>query len=332
MQPQPESKIPIRVRESQRHAPVRRKVAAVLYGIWIAGFAIGGTFLGFTDKSEVTKEIIQSLLFNVKPEDTFKGDSINILLLGCDEDLAPGGLKVLKQAGRADMILLAHLDFKNKTITGVSIPRDTRCQLPNQPAHKLNAYHNLARPEEAKQKQQEAVEYLTGVAVDKTIVLDYVAFQELVDAIGGITVTIKDKMDYDDNAGMLHVHFVPGVKRLDGYDAMGYVRFRKDTGGDFKRTERQRQLLMAFKGEVVKNWTKLPEIIDQGVKVLGEDAFSSKEVAGLAIFAKGVSQKDIKMLRLPTINGKGSFEELDKRAATKLLKENGFLNRTQDNK
>ena len=330
MQPQEPAKIPIRVREQQRRAPAKRKLGVVFYSIWIAAFAIGGTFYGYIKKSPVAVRVIQSYLFNVKPEDTFKSDSINILLLGCDEDLAPGGLKVIKQAGRADMIMLAHLDFKKKTITGISIPRDTRCQLPGGKPHKLNAYHNLAKPEEAKQKQEEAVEYLTGVNVDKTIVLDYVAFQDLVDSVGGITVTINDKMDYDDNAGMLHVHFVPGVKKLDGYDAMCYVRFRKDTGGDFKRTERQRQLITAFKGEVVKHWQNLPNIIEQGVKVLGEDTFTDTEVAGLAIFAKGVAQKDIKMLRLPTTQGSGTFEELDKAAAKKMLRDNGFLDVTKE--
>lgn len=331
MQPQEPIKIPIREREKQVGSPMERKLGVAFYGVWVAAFAIGGTYLGNIDRrSPVLGQVFHSLLFNVQPKDTFKQSSVNILLLGCDEDLAPGGLKVLKQAGRADMILLAHLDFDNHTITGISVPRDTRCQLPGQPAHKINAYHNLAKPEEAKQKQQDAVTFLTGVKVDRTIVLDYVAFQSLVDSIGGITVTIKDKMDYDDNAGMLHVHFKPGVKKLDGYDAMCYVRFRKDTGGDFKRTERQRQLLMAFKGEVVKNWAKLPEITEQGVKVLGEDTFTDKEVAALAIFARGVPQKDIKMLRLPTSQGSGSFEELDVKAAKTMLGDNGFLNVTKE--
>ena len=331
MQPQEPIKIPIREREKQLGSPIKRKFGVILYGIWVAAFAIGGTYLGNIDtRSPVLGQVFHSLLFNVQPKDTFKQSSLNILLLGCDEDLAPGGLKVLKQAGRADMILLAHLDFDHHTITGISVPRDTRCQLPGQPAHKINAYHNLAKPEEAKQKQEEAVEFLTGVKVDRTIVLDYVEFQSLVDLIGGITVTIKDKMDYDDNAGMLHVHFKPGVKKLDGYDAMCYVRFRKDTGGDFKRTERQRQLLMAFKSEVVKNWSKLPDITEQGVKVLGEDTFTDKEVAALAIFARGVPQTDIKMLRLPTTQGHGSFEELDKKAAKTMLGDNGFLNVTRE--
>ena len=332
MQPQEPGKIPIREREKKRTSPMKRGASVVFYGLWLAAFAVGGTYLGNIEKrSPVLTEFIRSYLFNVKPSESFSQDSINILLLGCDEDLAPGGLKILKKAGRADMIMMAHLDFIKHTITGISIPRDTRCQLPGLPAHKINAYHNLAKPEEAKQKQEEAVEFLTGVKVDRTIVLDYEEFQHLIDSIGGITVTIKDKMDYDDNAGMLHVHFVPGIKKLDGYDAMCYVRFRKDSGGDFKRTERQRQLLMAFKGEVVKNWTKLPEIIDQGVKVLGADTFTDKEVAGLAIFAKGVPQKDIKMLRLPTKPGHGTFEDLDKIGARKMLTDYGFMDITKGN-
>ena len=330
MQPQEPTKIPIRLREQRRLLPAKRILGVVLYGVWIAAFAVGGTFYGFMGRKPASRALVTSVLFNVKPEDTFKRDSINILLLGCDEDLAPGGLKVLKQAGRADMIMMAHLDFKKKTITGISIPRDTRCQLPGQPSHKLNAYHNLAKPERAKEAQEKAVEFLTGVQIDKTIVLDYVAFQDLIELVGGVTVNITDKMDYDDNAGMLHVHFVPGLKKLDGYDAMCYVRFRKDSGGDFKRTERQRQLLTAFKSEVVKHWTSLPEIIDQGVKVMGPDAFTDNEVAGLAIFAKGVSQKDIKMLRLPTTPGNGSFEELDRAGAKKMLRDNGFLEATTE--
>lgn len=325
MQPQQQPRVPVRQRARAKKNPYKRALAATAYGLWVSAFAIGGTFWGFTSKSEVMKAVVKSFFFNVQPSAEFEKDSLNILLLGCDEDLAPGGQKVLKKAGRADMILLAHLDFKNKTITGISIPRDTRTQLPGEPAHKLNAYHNLARPEVANQKQEEAVEYLTGVKIDRTIVLDYVAFQQLITDVGGVTVTIKDKMDYDDNAGNLHVHFKPGVKTLSGYDAMCYVRFRKDKGGDYKRTERQRQLLMAFKNQVVRNWQNLPEIVDQGVKVLGEDTFSDKEVAALAVFGRSVPQKNIKMLRLPTHTGHGTFEELEKDEATKLLADNGFL-------
>jgi polyisoprenyl-teichoic acid--peptidoglycan teichoic acid transferase len=322
--PMQHSPVPLRERAAvKRQSSTKKFFSRLGYTLFLSLFALGGTIWGRISSSPVLTALIDG---SKKPaEEVFGSDSVNLLLLGCDEDLAPGGKKVLKAAGRADMILLAHLDFKAKTITGISVPRDTRVRLKGWPDHKINAYHNLAKPAEANSVQQQAVEALTGVKVDKTIVIDYTAFQTLVDTIGGVDVMIKDTMKYTDKAGGLFVDFVPGRKLLDGYDAMCYVRFRKDSGGDFKRTERQRQFLIAFKQSIIKNFTSLPVIAEQGVKVLG-DTLTVREIASLAVFAKGVDQKKILMTRLPTVNGRGSFEELDKKPAKAMLRKYGFFN------
>jgi anionic cell wall polymer biosynthesis LytR-Cps2A-Psr (LCP) family protein len=112
---------------------------------------------------------------------------------------------------------------------------------------------------------------------------------------------------------------------------MCYVRFRKDKGGDFVRTERQRQFLIAFKSQIVKNWMNLPEIIEQGVKVLGSSV-QAKEVAALATFAKSVPQTNITMTRMPTKRGKGSFEEIDDSKAKKMFDTYGFNGREHEPK
>lgn len=308
---------------------LRKWVVTAAWLLWVAVFGIAGTAMGWIGRSAVASAIIPEIVNPTPPHEVFGKDVVNILLLGCDEELYYGGGQVLKKAGRADMILMARLDFKKNTITGVSVPRDTRCQLPGEPSHKINAYHNLAKEEIADQAQKEAVEHLTNVKFDKVIVLDYLAFQDLIDVVGGVTVNIKDVMKYTDKAARLYIDFKPGIKKLDGYDAMCFVRFRKDRGGDFKRTERQRQLLVSFKNEVVKNWTRLPEIVEQGVKVFGK-GMTDKEIAALATFSKKVPQTSIKMLRLPTVNGRGSFEELDTVKATKLLRENGYLSADEE--
>lgn len=310
----------------------------ILWLLWIAVFLFGGTVAGWLGRSKVMVDGIQGL--TADPKETFGQNAVNILLLGCDEDLAPGGQTVLKQAGRADMILLARLDFDKKAITGISIPRDTRVRLKGGPDHKLNAYHNLAKPGKANEFQQKAVEVLTGVKVDHTIQIDYSAFQELIDSVGGVEVMIKHRMDYVDKAGGLFVDFRPGRKLLDGYDAMCYVRYRKTTPksalypkggegdpkaeGDFVRTERQRQLLLAFQGSVLKHITSLPEIVEKGVAVLG-GALSTKQIAALATFQKKVGQKNVKMLRMPTKPGRGTFEEMDRPVAIKMFKQYGFI-------
>jgi len=324
----------------QRAAMRKRKPiwGNILWVLWIALFLFGGTVAGWLGRSKVMVDSIQGL--TADPKETFRRDAVNLLLLGCDEDLAPGGQQVLKSAGRADMIMLARLDFKNQTITGISVPRDTRVRLKGGPDHKVNAYHNLARREKANEFQQKAVEVLTGVKVDRTIQIDYTAFQELIDSVGGVEVMIKHRMDYVDKAGGLFVDFRPGKKLLDGYDAMCYVRYRKTTPkstlypkggegdpkaeGDFVRTERQRQLLLAFQGAVLKHITALPEIVEKGVAVLG-GALTTKEIASLATFQKKVGQKNVKMLRMPTKPGRGTFEEIDRPAATKMFKQYGFI-------
>ena len=76
------------------------------------------------------------------PSKVFDADSMNLLLLGCDEDRATGGAVITQNKARSDMMMLCHLDFKNSRISGLSIPRDTLIDLPPQyHEHKINAYH-----------------------------------------------------------------------------------------------------------------------------------------------------------------------------------------------
>lgn len=283
-------------------------------------FAFAGTVLGWVGKSKVTSEIIRNI--NADPRSTFGSSQMTLLMLGCDEDLAHGGEKVLKAAGRADMILLVNLDFEKNLIYGVSIPRDTRCKLPGGDVHKLNAYHAIAKPEAANALQQRAVEHVTGVKVDRTIVINYTAFQEMVDAVGGVPVNIKDTMKYTDRAGGLYIDFKPGKRTLDGYDSMCYVRFRKDKGGDYRRTERQREFLLSFKNQVIKNIIALPNVIEKGSEVL-DNALSPKEIAALANFGKRVQQSNIVMDRLPT-KPSGNMEIILPKAASAMLRKYGF--------
>jgi polyisoprenyl-teichoic acid--peptidoglycan teichoic acid transferase len=315
------NKVPVRQRGKQKQARSLKVLGTIAWFFVVVCSLVAGSIYGWIGRSKTAVDLLANL--NTTPKEAFGKDSMNLLILGCDEELAPGGKKVLKKAGRADMIMLAHLDFKNKTITGISVPRDTRTKLPGEENHKINAYHNLAKPSEADAKQEEAVEFLTGVEVDRTIVIDYAAFQEMVDAVGGVKVNVKSAMKYTDVAGGLYIDFKPGPIVLNGYDAMCYVRFRK-ADSDFMRTERQRQFLISFKSAVVKNWINLPEIIEKGVKVLGSE-ITTREVAALANFAKGVPQTSIKMTRMPTKRGRGSFEEIKQPESDQMFKSFGFM-------
>jgi LCP family protein required for cell wall assembly len=287
----------------------RRLLGGFAYGTILIVAIVVGTVAGVIKGSRVGAAFLPMLIHNTSPTETFQKNTLTVLLLGCDEDLAPGGKKVLRKQARSDMMLVAKLDFTNKRITGVSIPRDTECRLDGR-TRKINAYHAIAEPGQEAELTQKAVEHLLpGVSIDRVLTLDYDAFQSVVDMIGGVPVQVDRKMDYDDNAGGLHIHLKPGVANLNGYNAMCYVRYRHGDS-DFKRQERQKEFLVAFKNEVLRHPTMIGRVADESMAVLG-NSLNANEVASLALFAKDVPPQNIQMGQVPVVEGHGTGLRID---------------------
>jgi LCP family protein required for cell wall assembly len=203
------------------------------------------------------------------------------------------------------MMLVARIDFKNKRVGGVSIPRDLEVELPGYRAQKINAYHSIGGPPLA----QQAVESVIPIQIDKVIVLNYDAFQKMIDSAGGVEVFVTKKMDYDDNAGHLHVHLKPGRQKLKGYDAMCYVRFRHDAQSDFARQGRQKDLMLALKEQLKKNPGIIPDVTNEAYNVLNK-ALSTDEVAALGRFMQSIPGDNIKMGQVPVISQSKSYNLL----------------------
>ncbi len=277
-------------------------------GLWylIVCFIIlaAGSLYGWARRSPLVMGAMKGLFLAPKPTEAFSSNVVTFLILGCDEDLYYQHLYVAKHAARSDMMMVARMDFETNEITGVSIPRDTWCKLPGYDTHKINAYHAIAKFGQENELTQQAVEHLIGVKIDKVITIDYRAFQKMVDMVGGVSVSVAKQMDYDDNAGQLHVHFKPGKHKLNGYDAMAYVRYRHSNKGkgdtDFERQARQKDLLVGLKQAVFANFTNLPEIAEASKGIFG-GALSDEQILALAFFSKGVGEKKIKIGTIPTV-------------------------------
>lgn len=284
--------------------------------VTLCTFALGaGSLLGFTGKSAVITEMMKQRLSNTPPQEVFHDDSINLLLLGCDEDRAYGGKKILREQARSDMMLVAKLDFKKKRITGVSIPRDTLCALPGYREQKINAYHAIGGKDLAKR----AVESLIDVDIDKVVVLDYKVFQEIVDMVGGVDVFIDKKLKYTDRRGGLFIDLKPGLQHLSGYDAMCFVRYRHGDS-DFARQARQKDFLLAMKESVKKNPMLIPDIANKATSMMSED-FSVPEIASIVGFAQKVGSDHIKMGQIPVYDVPNYNLKVDKRHLDDTLKE-----------
>jgi len=278
-----------------------------------------GSIAGWINTSTVARTVVMQRLKNTPPQEAWGGrDSVNLLVLGCDEDRYYRGISILDHQARSDMMLVAKLDFKNNCVTGVSIPRDTLAAPKGFRRQKINAYHKIGGPALSKK----AVESILPVQIDRVVVLNYGAFEQMVDMVGGVTLDVPKKMDYDDNAGGLHIHFKPGMQHLGGDDAVGFVRFRH-SDDDYHRQARQKEFLVAFKNSVMRHPGLLPAVAEKARDVMGR-SLSPDEIASLALFVKGVGNNSIKMGMIPTVAAGGSNLRIDRHKLPKVLGQFGL--------
>lgn len=159
-------------------------------------------------------------------------DRINILVLGIDME----GDSV----HRSDTMMLVSLDPLTRSAGVLSIPRDTLTSIRGRPAKEKIAHaYAYGGPDLA----METVSRFAGVPVHYYVRLDFRGFKALVDAIGGVTVDVEKPMRYVDPYQNLNINLPKGLRKLDGDEAMQYVRYRQD--GDIPRIHRQQKFLRA---------------------------------------------------------------------------------------
>lgn len=309
-----------------KQTPLKTAIGRLAYIVFLLLVGAVASLAGWMNSSHVGGAIISALA--EPPEKVFHDDAnLTLLLLGCDSDIDEHTKKVIRKQARSDMMLVANLDFRNHKITGVSIPRDTYCVLPGYEKKRvlrINGYHSIAPKGQEAELTKQAVEYLLpGVVIDRVLTIDYDEFEKMVDAIGGINIDVERTMDYDDNAGKLHIHLKEGPAMLNGHDAIGYVRYRHGDS-DFERQKRQKHFLIAFKDRVKSQWTQLGVVADMASHALG-DTLSAKEFASIALFAKGIKPEDIKMGMIPVVEGKGTLLEVDEDKLEATLREYNLI-------
>ncbi|WP_051350712.1 LCP family protein [Caloramator sp. ALD01] len=164
---------------------------------------------------------------------------INILLIGIDA-------REKGEAARTDSIILATLDTNNKTIKLTSFMRDMYVPIPGYRPHKINAAFTLGGPELLMKTLYEDFQ----VNVQYYICIDFNAFQDVIDTLGGVEVEVKDYEVDEINKYIKEVNgknstllTAPGYQKLNGQQALSYCRIRKVGNGDYERTERQRKVL-----------------------------------------------------------------------------------------
>lgn len=218
----------------------------------------------------------------------------NILLLGIDSN---GAGTDMWEGTRSDTILVLNLDPRTHSIKAVSIPRDSKVYLPdNKGVQKINSAHALGGVNLVKKTLKETF----GIKIDKYVIVHDEAVEKIIDALGGVPIYVEKKMYYHDYAGHLHIDLEKGNTVLNGKQAVGYLRYRKDGLGDIGRTQRQQWFMKSLfeKLHSPQVITKIPEIIRISSDYIKTD-MSLYELSQYASMLRGIDNNKIEIATLP---------------------------------
>lgn len=155
----------------------------------------------------------------------------------------------------SDSIMVVSFNKATKQVATISIPRDTQAAIPGYGYRKINNAHALGGSKLAAQ----TVSGLLDVPIDYTIVTDFVGLKQLVDAVGGIEVDVKEALvdsEYPcaDNEWLsCGINIQAGLQHMDGAKVLEYTRCRKGTcGNDFGRAARQQEVIALVMAKLVQ--------------------------------------------------------------------------------
>jgi len=230
---------------------------------------------------------------------TDKYGHTNFLILGVGGGVHDG-------ADLTDTMMIASLDPKNKSVALLSIPRDLNIKDDVVYSSRINAIYSDSK--ELFKDSKKALDHLKvkiedtfSVPIHYYIKLDFKAFEQLIDAIGGVDVMVENNL-YDpyypkgETLGYETFSINKGLNHLDGVTALKYVRSRKTTS-DFDRANRQQQVMYAIKDQALKIGTLLDsskiEAILNILKDNIETNLTVKEILSLGSYGKDITPDKI---------------------------------------
>ncbi len=239
-----------------------KKILLIIISLAIALITIGGVAAyAFISKiqapaSESKQSSSDIPALAAKPPEKKVNNRINILLFGLDDGDPdnPGSPR------RSDTMIVAGINPDDKTVTILSIPRDSKVTIPGRPGYdKITHAYVYGGPNLAVR----TVEDNFNIPINYYIAIDWKAFIRVVDILGGVDLNVEHDMNYDDPYENLSIHLKKGYQHLNGKQAGEYVRFRHDELGDIGRVQRQEHFLKALTGQMFQAGTilKLPALV-----------------------------------------------------------------------
>lgn len=226
----------------------------------------------------------------LQQDDLVPGDESNnsiktaaVLLLGIDREASD-------QSGRSDTIMLAFMDSEEEKVSLLSIPRDTYTDVP---ARGKKDKINHAYAAGGAEATMEAVGLLLNREIKYYLATDFQGFVSIIDTLGGINVPVDEEV----GAG---IDIPPGMQRLQGEEALRFVRYRGYAMADIGRIERQQIFLKAVADEAlqVSNIWKMPSLAGE-LRSAVETNLNTAQLYSLANNFKSLNGSQMDSYTLP---------------------------------
>ncbi|MEP7191929.1 MAG: LCP family protein [Actinomycetota bacterium] len=310
-------------RKAHRH-PWLRRGSIALAGVLVF-MLVAGVMVYFKLNSNITQLDVSGLLGKRPSSSADKAGGLqpmNILVMGSDTrvglDTKAFGTAAQVSGARSDTTLIVHLSGDRKSAVVVSVPRDSMthapadCTTPNSPPdgpdlvatgpiRQWNANFSLGGPA----CLIRTVEGDTGIRIDHFLVLNFMGFQSMVDALGQVEVCVPTPVD-DPLSGL---HLPAGRSEVNGKQALAFVRIRHNIGNDASdlgRINRQQAFLSAMVQEATSSKLilrpdKLLRFLDAATKSLTADPGMANlnALREVAQSVGGLSASQIRFVTVP---------------------------------
>lgn len=260
----------------------------ILFIIALLLSTLGGCYAGKVSESldlmnRKTGPTLAEIDVDVETTEQMTGVT-NILLIGSDSRSELGSEKY----GRSDTVMIATIDNKHKCLKLTSLMRDMNVEIPGYGKHKFNASYAYGGPE----LLYKTIAQNFGIRLDGYVEVDFKAFKDMVNKIGGVEVELTEQEARYLNTtnyinGKKNRNVKAGWNSMNGAQALGYCRVRKvaninGTNNDQGRTERQRMVMSAVFAKIKKMpMSKWQSVIDAILPNVTTD-LSNKDILNYA--------------------------------------------------
>ncbi len=258
-------------------------VIAILILFWCCYYAVYSHIKG--ENPTVTK---LNLLFGSS------GEEITIKEEGRKEEIVTFLIGGIDRFQYADVLIMAVFNKEQNTLRLLSVPKNTLGK-----SDRNNKQLCISFSEQGIEGLKKELKQITGLPVDRYVLLKHEGFEQVVDALGGVNLQVPMQMDYEDDVQGLAIHLSAGEQTLDGKNALDYVRFCGYSDGDLGRIRAQQSFVKAFARQLVSKYKNPKELSKLAAETVETD-LSAKELLWLSNVALNIDiQQDVDVNILP---------------------------------